>query len=62
MKKQLSIISTIDRLQVVGFGAMALLAVYGIIQGAWWHIVTLAICLAIVKASIDDIKDEEGEK
>lgn len=62
MKKQLSIISTIDRLQVVGFGAMAVLAVYGIITGAWWHIVTLAICLAIVKASIDDIKDEEKDQ
>lgn len=62
MKKKRTIISTIDRLQVVGFGAMAGLAVYGIIHGAWWHIVTLAICIAMVKASIDDIKDEERDQ
>lgn len=57
-----TLISTIDRLQVVGFGAMAALAAYGIITGAWWHIGTLAISLAIVKASTNDIKEEEGEK
>lgn len=61
MKNQHTLISTIDRAQVVGFGAMAALCLYGIIaQGAWWHIVTLGICLAIVKASIIDIKEEEG--
>lgn len=62
MKKQRTIISTIDRLQVVGFGAMAALAAYGIATGAWWHIVTIAICIAIVKASINDIKEEEGKQ
>lgn len=49
----------IDRIQVVTFGALAALAAYGIIKGAWWHIGTLAICLTIVKASISDIKKEE---
>ena len=62
MKKQCTLISTIDRLQVVGFGAMSALAAYGIITGAWWHIGTLAICLAIVKASINDIKEEEQDQ
>lgn len=58
-----TLISNIDRLQVVGFGAMAALCLYGIVaHGAWWHIVTLAICIAIVKASIIDIKEEEGKK
>jgi len=57
-----TLISNIDRLQVVGFGAMAALAAYGIITGAWWHIVTLAICLSIVKASINDIKEEEKDQ
>lgn len=57
-----TLISNIDRLQVVGFGAMAALAAYGIITGAWWHIGTLAICLSIVKASINDIKEEEKDQ
>lgn len=57
-----TLISNIDRLQVVGFGAMAALAAYGIITGAWWHIVTLAICLSIVKASINDIKEEDKDQ
>ena len=51
----------IDRIQVVAFGAMAVLAAYGIVKGAWWHIGTLAICLTVVKASIADIKKEEGK-
>lgn len=63
MKKQRTFISNIDRVQVVGFGAMAALCLYGIVaHGGWWHIVTLAICLAIVKASINDIKEEEGKQ
>ena len=45
----------------VAFGAMAVLAAYGIVKGAWWHIGTLAICLTVVKASIADIKKEEGK-
>ena len=58
-----TLISTIDRIQVIGFGALAALAVYGILaNGAWWHIGTLAICAAIVKASLADIKQEEAEK
>lgn len=51
--------SIIDRIQVVSFGAMAALAAYGVIQGAWWHLVTLAICLTVVKASVADIRKEE---
>ena len=58
-----TLISTIDRIQVVGFGALAAVAAYGIVaNGAWWHIGTLAICAAIIKASLDDIKKEEAEK
>lgn len=58
-----TLISNIDRVQVVGFGAMAALCLYGIVaHGAWWHIVTLAICSTIVKASINDIKEEEGKQ
>ncbi len=57
-----TLISNIDRVQVVGFGTMAALCLYGVITGAWWHIVTLAICITIVKASINDIKEEEGEQ
>lgn len=61
MNKQHTLISTIDRIQVVGFGAIAALSLYGIIaEGAWWHVVTLAISAAIVKASVIDIKEEEG--
>ena len=61
MKKTL--ISTIDRIQVVGFGALAAVAAYGIVaNGAWWHIGTVAICAAIIKASLADIKQEEAEK
>ena len=57
-----TLISTIDRIQVVGFGALAAVAAYGIVaNGAWWHIGTLAICAAIVKASLADIKQEEAE-
>lgn len=52
---------TIDRIQVVAFGAMAVIAAYGIVKGAWWHIGTLAICLTVVKASMADIKKEEGK-
>lgn len=57
-----TLISNIDRSHVVCFGAMAALCLYGVITGAWWHIVTLAICLSIVKASINDIKEEEGKQ
>lgn len=57
-----TLISTIDRIQVVGFGALAAVAVYGIIaNGAWWHIGTVAVCAAIIKASLADIKQEEAE-
>ena len=57
-----TLISTIDRIQVVGFGALAAVAAYGIIaNGAWWHIGTVAICAAIIKASLADIKQEEAE-
>ena len=55
-----TLISTIDRIQVVGFGALAAVAAYGIVaNGAWWHIGTVAVCAAIVKASLADIKEEE---
>lgn len=58
-----TLISAIDRIQVVGFGAMAAVAAYGIVaNGAWWHIGTVAVCAAIVKASLADIKQEEAEK
>ena len=58
-----TLISTIDRIQVVGFGALAAVAVYGIVaNGAWWHIGTVAVCAAIIKASLADIKQEEAEK
>lgn len=58
-----TLISTIDRIQVVGFGALAVVAAFGVIaNGAWWHIGTVAICAAIVKASLADIKEEEAEK
>lgn len=58
-----TLISTIDRIQVFGFGALAAVAAYGIFaNGAWWHIGTLAICAAIIKASLADIKKEEAEK
>ena len=57
-----TLISTIDRIQVVGFGALAVVAAFGVIaNGAWWHIGTVAICSAIVKASLADIKQEEAE-
>lgn len=57
-----TLISTIDRIQVVGFGALAAVAAYGIVaNGAWWHIGTVAICAAIIKASLADIKQEEAE-
>ena len=58
-----TLISTIHRIQVVGFGSLAAVSVYGILaNGAWWHIGTLAICAAIIKASLADIKQEEAEK
>ena len=58
-----TLISTIDRIQVVGFGALAAVAAYGIVaNGAWWHIGTVSICAAIIKASLADIKQEEAEK
>lgn len=58
-----TLISTIDRIQVVGFGALAAVVVYGILaNGAWWHIGTVAVCAAIVKASLADIKAEEDEQ
>jgi hypothetical protein len=58
-----TLISTIDRIQVVGSGALAAVAAYGILaNGAWWHIGTVAICAAIIKASLADIKKEEAEK
>jgi hypothetical protein len=56
-----TLISTIDRIQVVGSGALAAVAAYGILaNGAWWHIGTVAICAAIIKASLADIKKEEA--
>lgn len=58
-----TLISTIDRIQVVGFGALAAVAAYGIVaNGAWWHIGTLAVCAAIIKASLADIKEEENDQ
>ena len=58
---KMTLISAIDRIQVVGFGALAAVAAYGIVaNGAWWHIGTVAICAAIVKASLADIKQEEA--
>lgn len=60
---KMTLISTIDRIHVVVFGALAAVAVYGILaNGAWWHIGTLAICAAIIKASLADIKQEEAER
>ena len=58
---KMTLISAIDRIQVVGFGALAAVAAYGIVaNGAWWHIGTVAVCAAIVKASLADIKQEEA--
>lgn len=59
---KMTLISTIDRIQVVGFGALAVVAAFGVIaNGAWWHIGTVAVCAAIVKGSLADIKEEETE-
>ena len=57
------LIYIIDRIQACAFGSLALLAAYGVIfKGAWWHIGTVLICIAVAKASLADARKEKTEE
>ena len=50
---------TLDMIQAWVFGVLALVAAYGVIaKGAWWHIGTMVICVALVLALRADAKKE----
>ena len=49
----------IDKVFAALFAALGLAAAYGVvIKGAWWHIVTAAICTLLVFALLNDAKKE----
>ena len=53
----------LDKIYAYAFGLMAGLAAYGaIFKGAWWHIGTMLMCLAIAAASWEDAKKEKGKQ
>ncbi len=58
-----NLIYTLDKAQAVAFGLLGLGCIYGVIaKGAWWHIGTMLMCLAIAAASWEDAKKEKGKK
>lgn len=53
---------TIDRIEACAFAVLAALCIYGAIaKGAWWHIGTAAICIAMTVALCKDAITNEGE-
>lgn len=53
----------LDKVQEYIFGIVGAVALYGvIIEGAWWHILTVGICAAIALASHADIKKTTGNE
>ena len=54
---------TIDRIEACAFAALAALCIYGAIaNGAWWHIGTAVICIAVAFAHLKDAIVNEGEE
>lgn len=54
---------TIDRIEACAFAALAALCIYGAIaKGAWWHIGTAVICIAVAFAHLKDAIVNEGEE
>lgn len=54
---------TIDRIGACAFAALAALCIYGAIaKGAWWHIGTAVICIAVAFAHLKDAIVNEGEE
>lgn len=59
MKNKL--IVTLDKVYVAAFTALGAVALYGvIIEGAWWHILTVVACAAIAIAIHADAKKEKA--
>lgn len=53
---------TLDMIGAYGFGMMAALALYGVIAlGAWWHIGTMLMCVAVAKAELADARKEKAD-
>ena len=60
MKK---LIYTLDKAQAVAFALVGLVAIYGAIaKGAWWHIGTAVICIAVAFAHLKDAIGNEDEE
>lgn len=54
-------IYVLDKIQEHTFGIVGAVALYGvIIEGAWWHILTVVACAAIAIASHADAKKEKA--
>ncbi len=54
---------TIDRIEACIFAVLAALCIYGAIaKGAWWHIGTAVICIAVAFAHLKDAIVNEGEE